>query len=81
MDLKDQMIQKGYKFKTNSDTELVVKLYFEYGVECFKLLSGIFAISIFDKIKKKIILIRDIVGVKPLYYYFNIQEKNLYFLL
>tara|TARA_Y100001958_G_C21238325_1_gene565321 strand:- start:153 stop:1934 length:1782 start_codon:yes stop_codon:yes gene_type:complete len=79
MDLKDQMIQKGYKFKTNSDTELVVKLYFEYGVDSFKLLSGIFAISIFDKIKKKIILIRDIVGVKPLYYYFNIQEKKFIF--
>ena len=72
MDLKDQMIQKGYKFKTNSDTELVVKLYFEYGVDSSNF-RNICNIN-FDKIKK-IILIRDIVGVKPLYYYFNIQEK------
>ena len=73
------MILKGYKFETNSDTELIIKLYSEYGDESFKMLSGIFAISIYDKLKKNILLIRDIVGVKPLYYYFNINDNKFYF--
>ena len=54
MDLKDQMIQKGYKFKTNSDTELVVKLYFEYGVNSFKLLSEYLQYQFLIKLKKKL---------------------------
>ncbi len=53
LDLKEKMILKGYKFKTTSDTELIIKLYSEYGEESFKLLSGIFTISIYDIIKKK----------------------------
>ncbi len=79
LDLKEKMKLKGYKFETTSDTELIIKLFSEYKEESFKLLSGIFTISIYDTIKKKISLIRDIVGVKPLYYYFNIRKKKFFF--
>jgi asparagine synthase (glutamine-hydrolysing) len=72
--LKLDLIKCGYKFKTNSDTEVILHLFDKYNIKAFKKLSGIFAICIWDKLKKKIYLIRDTVGVKPLYYlkeYFN----------
>lgn len=72
LDLKKELELKGYKFRTTSDTEVLIKLFFEYNIEAFKKLSGIFSISIWDKNKKILYLIRDIVGVKPLYY----KEKN-----
>tara|TARA_B110000027_G_C16122379_1_gene304063 strand:+ start:3001 stop:4791 length:1791 start_codon:yes stop_codon:yes gene_type:complete len=79
LDLKKLLEQKGHTFKTTSDTEVIIKLFKEYGAESFKKLSGIFAISIYDKLKKKLYLIRDVLGVKPLYYYFNENKKKFYF--
>ena len=71
-ELKLELIKCGYKFKTNSDTEVILHLFDKYNIKAFKKLSGIFAICIWDKLKKKIYLIRDTVGVKPLYY---LKEK------
>ncbi len=68
LELKKDLASKGYVFKTTSDTELVIYLFHKYGIDSFKKLSGIFAISIWDNIKNSLYLIRDIVGVKPLYY-------------
>lgn len=65
-ELKLELIKCGYKFKTNSDTEVILHLFDKYNIKAFKKLSGIFAICIWDKLKKKIHLIRDTVGVKPL---------------
>jgi len=73
LDLKKDLVSKGYKFKTTSDTEVVIYLFHKYGIDSFKKLSGIFAISIWDNIKKTLYLVRDIVGVKPLYYH---ETKN-----
>jgi asparagine synthase (glutamine-hydrolysing) len=67
-ELRSSLIKLGYKFKTNSDTEVILHLFDKYNIEAFKKLSGIFAISIWDKFEKKLYLIRDTVGVKPLYY-------------
>ena len=67
--LKKILIKLGYKFFTNSDTEVLLKGYEEYGVEIFNKIEGMFAISIFDKKQKKLILARDPFGIKPLYYY------------
>lgn len=72
LSLKRELELKGYNFLTTSDTEVLIKLFFEYNIEAFKKLSGIFSISIWDKDKKILYLIRDVVGVKPLYY----KEKN-----
>ena len=68
LNLKNELEDKGYKFVTTSDTEVLIKLFYEYNIEAFKKLSGIFSISIWDKTDKTLYLIRDIVGVKPLYY-------------
>ena len=76
LELKQKLKSKGYDFLTNSDTEVIIKLFHEYKEESFKLLSGIFALSIYDLTSNKIYLIRDQIGVKPLYYYFNVKNNK-----
>ena len=77
--LKKELIAHGYKFKTTSDTEVLIYLFDKFGVDSFKKLSGIFAISLWDECKKILYLIRDIAGVKPLYYFSDEIKKNLIF--
>ena len=79
LDLKSKLISYGYSFKTKSDTEIIIKLFDLKGIESFKELSGIFCISIYDTKLKKLYLVRDIVGVKPLYYHFDISTKKFIF--
>ena len=74
--IRDKLISIGYKFQTTSDTEVVIKLFDLSGVASFQELSGIFSISIYDTNLKKLYLVRDIVGVKPLYYYHEISSKK-----
>ncbi len=69
--LRKILIRKGVKFKSQTDTEVLLHLYEKYGLEITKYLNGIFAIAIFDKKLNKIFLIRDNFGVKPLYYFRN----------
>ncbi len=79
LELKKDLILKGYKFETTSDTEVIIKLFHFKGKDSFKDLSGIFAISIYDIKKKKIYLVRDTIGIKPLYYYHNDLSKKFIF--
>ena len=62
---------KSHKFTTNSDTEVLVHGYEEWGEELPKKLRGMFTFAIYDKNKKKVFLARDQFGIKPLYYYQN----------
>jgi len=64
---KEQLSDK-YKFKTKSDTEVILYLYEEYGENFINKLLGMYAFSIYDKRKGKLILVRDRIGIKPLYY-------------
>lgn len=66
--LKSELESKNIKFKTNSDTEVILKMYLEYGKESFSLLDGMFAFSIYDKRINKVFITRDFFGEKPLYY-------------
>jgi asparagine synthase (glutamine-hydrolysing) len=67
--LKDLLIKQGCIFKTNSDTEVILKLYEKEGVKSFGKLDGMFAFSIYDKTIGKVYIARDFFGEKPLYYY------------
>jgi len=69
--LKEELEKKGYKFSSESDTEVIVYGYEEYKEGIFSMLEGMFAIAIWDKKNKKLILARDRIGKKPLYYYFK----------
>jgi asparagine synthase (glutamine-hydrolysing) len=68
IELRDQLIQKGHIFKTSSDTEVIVHLYEEKGDSFVQYLRGMFAIALWDRAKKRLVLIRDRLGKKPLYY-------------
>lgn len=77
LEIKKDLLKKGYKFLSTSDTEVIVKGYEEYGIDIVNKLNGMFAIAILDKKNEELYLIRDHLGVKPLYFY--IQNKDLVF--
>lgn len=67
--LRSELTQLGHHFKTNCDTEVVLTSYLQWGLKCFSKFSGMFSIAIYDQLKNKLVLARDRVGIKPLYYY------------
>lgn len=67
-ELRPELEARGHRFYTNSDTEVIVHLYEEYGIECVKKLRGMFALALWDQRKEKLLLARDRFGKKPLYY-------------
>ncbi len=68
-EIKKDLEEKGYKFKSNSDTEVILKSYEEWGIESIKKFRGMFSFAIWDNQQGKLFLVRDRAGVKPLYYY------------
>jgi asparagine synthase (glutamine-hydrolysing) len=76
LELKKQLLDVGYKFKSSSDSEVVLHGYLEYGLDFIRDLNGMFAIAIWNAIKNELILLRDRLGIKPLYY----AHTNRYFL-
>ncbi|WP_297637163.1 asparagine synthase (glutamine-hydrolyzing) [uncultured Clostridium sp.] len=68
IELRDELIHKGYSFITNSEIEVIGSLYNEYGYEFIEKLRGMFSICIYDKENNKILITRDRFGIKPLYY-------------
>ena len=69
IEIRNELIKEGFKFKSNSDTETLLYGYVKWGVEILKKLNGIFAFAIYDKLNSKLFIARDQFGVKPLYYY------------
>lgn len=72
--LRAQMEQRGHSLKSRSDTEVIIHLYEEYGEEFLSYLRGMFALAIWDSRKQQLLLARDRLGKKPLYYFFNGQR-------
>ena len=68
LDLRKELIQKGHRFKTQSDTEVIVHAYEEWGDRCVEKFRGMFAFGIVDLNNKNLFLARDHLGIKPLYY-------------
>jgi len=77
LDLRKQLQSKGHKFITQSDTETIVYAYQEWGENFVTKLRGMFAIALWDNRLKKLILVRDRVGKKPLYYYYS-KDKIIF---
>ncbi|MFK5882345.1 MAG: asparagine synthase (glutamine-hydrolyzing) [Sulfurospirillum sp.] len=67
--IRKELEEIGYKFISNSDTEVILYSYKEWGIQCLDKFIGMFAFSILDKVQNKLYLARDRAGVKPLYYY------------
>ena len=68
--LKKNSPDSGIVFKGASDTEVVLKAYIQWGVDCLDKFIGMFAFAIWDKANQKLFIARDRLGIKPLYYYF-----------
>lgn len=69
IELRDELISLGYRFRTTSDTEVLLTLYKHYREKCLGKLNGQFAFAIWDTRRKELFLARDRVGIRPLYYY------------
>lgn len=67
-ELKEALEKKGHLFNSRSDTEVLLHLWEEYGVDCLSMLNGMFAIAMYDRMENELVLARDRFGVKPLYY-------------
>jgi asparagine synthase (glutamine-hydrolysing) len=76
-DLREDLRQRGHVFRTLTDTEVIVHLYEEFGTGCIERLRGMFAFAIWDDKEKELLLARDRVGIKPLYY--SLSESALTF--
>jgi asparagine synthase (glutamine-hydrolysing) len=69
--LRIELEAKGYRFRSRTDTEVVLKSYEEWGKDCIYKFNGMFAFAVWDNQKKELFLVRDRYGIKPLYYYYK----------
>ncbi len=70
-ELRSELIELGHEFKSQSDTEVILRSYIAWGVDCVHRFNGMFAFAIWDKAKQHLFLARDRYGIKPLYYTFT----------
>ncbi len=68
-ELRDNLVKKGYAFRTHSDTEVLIQLYAAYGKNCLSMLNGQFAFAIWDKLREELFIARDRIGIRPLFYH------------
>ncbi|MCP4932920.1 MAG: N-acetylglutaminylglutamine amidotransferase, partial [bacterium] len=67
-ELREQLIEKGYRFRSHSDTEVIINAYAHWGEKCTQKLDGMFAFAIWDRQTQALFMARDRMGIKPLYY-------------
>ena len=77
IEIRETLIAKGYEFRTDSDTEVIIKSYLEYREKCVEHFNGMWSLVIFDRKNQKLFCSRDRMGVKPFYY--CIKDQLLYF--
>lgn len=76
-ELRPELESRGHRFRTHTDTEVIIHLYEEMGAECVQKLRGMFSLAIYDQTKRKLVLARDRLGKKPLHY--ALLKDKLYF--
>jgi len=74
VEIRNELIKKGYQFISKTDTEVVLNSFIEWGQECLDRFNGMWAFVIYDREKQELFCSRDRFGVKPFYYYYNKDE-------
>jgi len=77
-ELRADLEKCGHRFKSKTDTEVIIYAYIEWGIECVNKFNGMFAFSIYDNFKKKFYLARDRYGIKPVYYHITDDKTFIY---
>ncbi len=77
LDIKKELINRGYIFKSHADTEVVLNSWLEWGENCINKFNGMFAFAIWDKKEEEFFLVRDRYGIKPVYYH-NLNNKFIF---
>ena len=77
-ELRSELQKLGHNFKSNTDTEVIIYAYIEWGIEGIKKFNGMFAFSLYDNFKKKFYLCRDRYGIKPVYYHITKKKTFIY---
>jgi asparagine synthase (glutamine-hydrolysing) len=75
--LRQQLVSRGYRFRSESDTEVILQLYREHGEDFLQYIEGMFALAIWDRKQRKLIIARDRIGIKPLFYHCG-RERFLF---
>ena len=73
-ELRRELEAKGRRFHSATDTEVILQAYSEYGIDCLSRLEGMFAFAIWDELERRLVLSRDRLGIKPLFYHLNGDE-------
>src|SRR5438094_8723346 len=76
-ELKPQLEARGHRYRTRSDTETILHIYMDTGEACVEQLQGMFAFGLWDRQRQELLLARDRLGIKPLYY--AVTENHLLF--
>lgn len=70
-EIRKELLEKGYSFRSNTDSEVLLKSFIEWGVKCLQKFNGMWAFAIWDSEKKELFCARDRFGIKPFYYYYK----------
>ncbi|MCX7604855.1 MAG: asparagine synthetase B, partial [Bryobacteraceae bacterium] len=76
-ELRRELEERGHAFRTSSDTEVILRAFLEWDTRCFPRLRGMFAIALWDERRRRLVLARDRMGIKPLYIFH--RGRDLYF--
>lgn len=74
IELRDELVKSGYKFKSKTDTEVILNSYLKWGTDCVNHFNGMWAFAIWDSYKNFLFLSRDRFGVKPIYYTYSSEH-------
>jgi len=77
-ELRKELEKHGHRFKSHTDTEVIIYSYIEWGIECINKFNGMFAFSLYDNFNKKFYLVRDRYGIKPVYYHITDENTFIY---
>lgn len=77
-ELRVELEALGHRFKSHTDTEVIIYAYIEWGIDCIKRFNGMFAFSLYDNFKKIFYLVRDRYGIKPVYYHITKDNTFIY---